>query len=392
LSGTETFKRVDALVQVGLRIARSAPSGRFALARIADAIEDEWIPHPWGADIAKELRAAQKAAVDPVDGKKAEKVLKDAWGRNELSDFDREPVAVTASSQVHKGELDGKAVAVKILKPGLAASLRQDLALLDGLLAPLGAAFPAVDARALVREIRERVLEELDLEQEASTQRRFHRALKSHPYLSVPQPHTSLARENVCVSDWVDGMPITRAPDRDQAAARLLTFVVGATRFGTVHADPDPHDVLVRKDGTLAILDFGATRTVDSARTDLCAKALEAFVAQDEAGVAGAVAKLGWLPAAHVPGGETLVRHALSPFLDKGPQRLDTAAVVAARDRALERDELPDLVAVGALSPDDLWPARGIAQGFGVIARVGATGDWLQLVRAALRDGWDAEA
>ncbi|MGP0036548.1 MAG: AarF/UbiB family protein [Solirubrobacteraceae bacterium] len=102
-----------------------------------------------------------------------ERVLRDAWGRrptDELDDLDREPVAVTPISQVHRGVLDGAAVAVKVLRPGLAAAVRQDLGLLEGLRRPLQAAFPALDAGAALREFRERVLEELDLENEASVQ------------------------------------------------------------------------------------------------------------------------------------------------------------------------------------------------------------------------------
>jgi hypothetical protein len=66
--------------------------------------------------------------------------------------------------------------------------------------------------------------------------------------------------------------------------------------------------------------------------------------------------------------------------------------VVAARDRALDHPELARLLMSGSLPPDDLWPGRGAAQLFGVIARVGATGDWLELTRAAVRDGWSATA
>jgi hypothetical protein len=40
------------------------------------------------------------------------------------------------------------------------------------------------------------------------------------------------------------------------------------------------------------------------------------------------------------------------------------------------------------MPPEDLWPARAVAQLFAVIARTGATGDWLELTRTALRDGW----
>ena len=49
---------------------------------------------------------------------------------------------------------------------------------------------------------------------------------------------------------------------------------------------------------------------------------------------------------------------------------------------------LGDLLVAGTLPPPDLWPARGLAQLFAVIARVGATGDWVALAREALAHGW----
>jgi predicted unusual protein kinase regulating ubiquinone biosynthesis (AarF/ABC1/UbiB family) len=391
----EAFDRIDTLIQVGLRLARSASTGRMALAKIGDALHSDWIPRPWGDEIVAELSAARAAAREPLDRKRVERALKDAWGgrpTDELDDFDPEPVAVTPTAQVHRGRHDGAPVAVKVLRPGLASAVRQDLALLDGLLAPLGAAFPALDSRAVLRELRERVMEELDLEQEATTQRRFHRALRGHPFLTVPAPVTALAREGVCVSEWVDGVPIADAPDRDQAAARLLVFVLGAGRSGAVHADPDPEDVLVLADGRLAILDFGATRTIDAARLDASAAAVEAFAAGDGAAFGAAAAQLGWLTEPDGHAALDFARHALGELGEPGPHRLDTPAVVAARDRALDHPELARLLMSGSLPPDDLWPGRGAAQLFGVIARIGATGDWLELTRAAVRDGWSATA
>ena len=53
-----------------------------------------------------------------------------------------------------------------------------------------------------------------------------------------------------------------------------------------IHADPDPDDVLVLADGRLAILDFGATRTVDPERVKTAAAALEAFASEDEQALA----------------------------------------------------------------------------------------------------------
>jgi len=392
----DLFRRVDALVGVGLRIAKAAPTGRFALARVAEALELEWIPRPWGDEVAAELESARQQACEPLDAKKIEKALKDAWGAkptDELDDLDlKHPVAITPGAQIHKGVYEGTAVAVKVLRPGLAGAVRQDLALLDGLLAPLGAAFPALDTRALMRELRERISDELDLENEAQSQRRFHRALRDHPFLSVPAPITSLARDSVCVSEWADGVPIAQAPDRDQAAARLLVFVLGAAKAGFAHADPSPDGVLVGKDGRLTILDFGATRPVDIDRFETSAAAVEAFAAGDSKAFASAADKLGFLPNSLGDDAYALAKDALGVLATPGATTLDSAAVIAARDRALDHKALPKLLTNGALPPEDLWPARGAAQAFGVIARIGATGDWLELTRAVLRDGWDVAA
>jgi hypothetical protein len=391
-----TLDRIDALIHVGLRLARSAPSGRVFLARIAGAIDPTWIASPWGDTLAAELRAATADACEPVDMRRIERVLRDAWGRrptDELDDLDSEPVAVTPISQVHRGVLDGVAVAVKVLRPGLTASVRQDVALLEGLRRPLRAAFPALDARAALHEIRARVLEEFDLENEASVQRRFHRALRNHPFLTVPAPRTELSHDGVLVGEWVDGVPLRIAGDRDTAAARLLVFVLGSARAGTIYADPDPDDVLVLRDGRLAILDFGTTRVVDPHRVDAAAAALQGLINGEVDAFGSALEQLGWLPSSHAGGALELAREALGELAGPDPVRLDNQAVVAARRRLLIRSEpLAKLILAGAVPAPDLWPALAVTQLFGTIARVGATGPWRELVRATVRDGWNATA
>jgi hypothetical protein len=391
----DALRRIDALIQIGMRLACSAPSGKVLLAVLARALDPVWLPRPWGDEIAAELEVARDAACQPIDLKHVERVLRDAWGVRptvELDELEPEPVAITPSSQVHRGILDGRPVAVKVLRPGLATSVRQDLLLVERLLSPLAAAFPAVNAKAVIAEFRERVLDELDLENESMTQRRFHRALDNHPFLMVPEPVTRLAREGVLVSEWIDGVPLTDVHDRDGAAGRLLVFMLGAARSGIVHADPDLADVLVVPNGRLAVLDFGAVRTVDTDRVRVAAAGLEAVARRDPHALGRAFDELDWLPADHGTVALDLIAHALGDLARPGPVRLDSDAVLAVRDRLFERPEaLTELILAGAIPPEDLWPARGVLQLFGTIARIGATGSWLEVSQTALRDGWNAK-
>ncbi len=391
----DAVHRIDALIRVGMRLARSAPSGRVLLAVLARVLEPAWIPEPHRDQIVAELAAARGAACEPIELQRIERALHAAWGvapTAVLDELDPQPVATTPTSQVYRAALEGRPVAVKVLRPGLAASVRQDLLLVEPLLGPLAAAFPAIDPHGLVAEFRERVLDELDLELESMTQRRFHRALDHHPFLMVPAPVTSLAREDVLVSEWVDGVPLAEARDPDVATARLIVFMVGAARFGIVHADPDPADVLLVPDGRIAVLDFGAAKTVDPKRVGIAAAALEAFAHRDPHSLARAVDQLGWLPPDHGVLALDLVAHALGDLARPGPARLDSDAVLAVRDRLFERpDALTELIHAGALPPEDLWPARSILQLFGMLARVGASRPWLELSQTALRDGWSAD-
>jgi len=61
MAADDTFRRLDTLLRVGLRLARSAPSGRILLARVRATIDPAWIPRPWGDPILAELEAAHEA-------------------------------------------------------------------------------------------------------------------------------------------------------------------------------------------------------------------------------------------------------------------------------------------------------------------------------------------
>ena len=326
-------RRLDALLGVALRLARSAPSGQNALAQVERAIELSWIPLPWGESIVEELRTASTDAREPIPFKPdragaARRVA--CQPSDELDDLDPEPVAVTPGAQVHRGVLDGEPVAVKVLRPGpwrhpFARTCRCS----RGCSTPLASAFPAIDASAILREVRERVLDELDLEHEAGVQRRFHRALRRHAEVVVPAPVTRLAHPAVTVSEWIDGVPLRDAADAvTRACATLVRFSLGAQRsLGVAHADIDPDDVLALPDGRIAVLDFGAVASVSPERVDASVDGLDAFAANDGEALGRVLEGTGSLPAELGPTALSLARHALGPLGDDAPAVLDVDTV-----------------------------------------------------------------
>jgi hypothetical protein len=369
------------LLEAGGALVRRSSSGRVALGRAAALVTDDAVPKAL-AKLPAELEAARVAAATPVAFKDVEKILKNAWDRapgKVLDDLDREPVAVTPSAQVHRGERDGAPVAIKVLRPGLAAAVRNDLALLDVLAAPLKQVFGAMDAGAILREVRESALDELDLEHEASTQRQARRALRAVPGLTVPAPDMELSADAVLVSEWLEGPTLADAEPGDPAdvARTLVAAHVAAARAGLTLTDPRPGHVVLLDAGGVGLLGAGVARPVERDRVAAALDALVAYRSGDQDGFAAIVAdRLRLLPTPDALKASALSAVILGDLLS-GEARLDGPALAGVIQRALDHLTAGlSLAATVTPHPHDLAVARSIGQLATVLARLGATEDW----------------
>lgn len=387
---------VRTLLGAGVKLARSTTSGRVAFAHAHAVVDPAAVPAAIRDQVTKELDAAA-AAVEPLDAKAVAKALKDAWGRDHGKVVDgldpATPLAVTPGAQTHRAQLDGEEVVVKVLRPGLRESIRSDLGLLETLAAPARAAFPAVDTGAVIREVRERILDELDLEHEAATQRTVARALRRHPSITVPAPVTELCEEGVLVTAYVAGPTLAAGmpANADAAAitAAVLRAAIGLPRTaGVVHADPEPGNIVVTGKDTIALVDLGASRQADTARLDLGLDALTALRSGDEAAFTAAVLALGVLPDAAACAAALSLLRELGAGLLTGPAVLDAAALLALGERAEARlgDGL-SLAMKATLDPQDLWTLRMLGTLVATLARFGVEADWVALAIAAGREG-----
>ncbi|HEX8497999.1 MAG TPA: AarF/ABC1/UbiB kinase family protein [Actinomycetales bacterium] len=260
-----------------------------------------------------------------------------AQWRDSFRSFDDSPAAAASIGQVHRAVWhDGREVAVKVQYPGAGAALISDVNQVARVARMSGSWIPGIDIKPIMDELKRTLSEELDYGLEARSQQQFAEAFADDPTFALPG--VVAGSEHVIVSEWLEGVPLSRVirdgspAQRDAAAARYLEFLVaGPQRSGLLHADPHPGNFRLTPDGRLGVLDFGAVnRLPDGLPPHLGSLLARAIDGDHEAVVAG-LRQDGFIKPSIEVDGPMLLDY-LSPFLD--PARTPTFRF----DRAWLRD------------------------------------------------------
>jgi predicted unusual protein kinase regulating ubiquinone biosynthesis (AarF/ABC1/UbiB family) len=189
--------------------------------------------------------------------------------------WDPQPIAAASIGQVHRAvTLDGQAVAVKVQYPGIAEMMAADLRNVALLRRILRITAPAQDVDALLTELRERVLEELDYRREAASQQRFAAYYRDHPTIHVPSIIGKLSTRRVLTTELSDGARFAELAswpqrERDLAAETIYRFVFRSLyEIGAFNGDPHPGNYLFRKGGRVTFLDFGLVKHFTAAELE----------------------------------------------------------------------------------------------------------------------------
>ncbi|MEU9311607.1 AarF/ABC1/UbiB kinase family protein [Streptomyces sp. NPDC048256] len=230
-------------------------------------------------EVAGPYRAALtklQDAAPPMPTRTMHSVLAERLGENwpELFlEFDDKPAAAASIGQVHRAVWhDGREVAVKVQYPGAGEALLSDLNQLSRFARLLGPLIPGMDVKPLIAELKDRVSEELDYSLEAQAQQAHAEEFADDPDVLIPA--VVHQREQVLVTEWIDGVPLSEVitdgtqEQRDRAGQLLSRFLFsGPARTGLLHADPHPGNFRLLPGGPdgdddwrLGVLDFG---TVD---------------------------------------------------------------------------------------------------------------------------------
>jgi len=220
-----------------------------------------------------------------------------------FASFAEEPVAAASIGQVYRATLhDGREVAVKVQYPGVAAAVRADLQNLEMIMRVLKRMTPGLDVKAIAEEIRERIAEELDYELEAQNQRALARIFAGHPFIFVPDVVSSLSRERVLVSEFVQGVGFEEIKGRSQAVRDrvgeiVFRFFVGCLyRHRQFSGDPHPGNFLLLADDRVAFLDFGLFKRMETEPVELELACQRAVAEGDATALHALLAASGFLP------------------------------------------------------------------------------------------------
>jgi predicted unusual protein kinase regulating ubiquinone biosynthesis (AarF/ABC1/UbiB family) len=217
--------------------------------------------------------------------------------------FDEEPIAAASIGQVYRARLqDGRDVAVKVQYPGVAAAVRADMQNLGLILRLAKRIAPGMDPQAIGREISERIHEELDYELEAQNQRALARIFRGHPFIVVPAVVTSLSRERVLVSEYIEGtgfedLKTYSQEDRDRIGEILFRFYFGCLyRHHQFSGDPHPGNSRLVADGRMVFFDFGLFKRMPPGAVELEIAVARAIIEGDKDTIMRLGTEVGFFP------------------------------------------------------------------------------------------------
>jgi ubiquinone biosynthesis protein len=282
-------------VKLGQFLATRPDVVGAAIARDLESLQDKMAPFPREAAV----RGIEAALRKPL---------------SELFAAFGPAVAAASIAQVHRAEVNGelgpRAMAVKVLRPGIERRFTTDLDAFT--FAARNAERMSAEARRLrlvevVDTLRRTVALEMDLRFEAAALSEMAENTRDDPDFRVPQVDWERTARDVLTLEWIEATPLSdrarlEAKDLDLkhlACAVIQTFLRHALRDGFFHADMHPGNLFVDDAGRLVAVDFGIMGRLGRKERRFLAEILFGFITRNYYRTAEVHFEAGYVPSQH---------------------------------------------------------------------------------------------
>ncbi|WP_027383790.1 ABC1 kinase family protein [Epilithonimonas caeni] len=245
-------------------------------------------------DLIHELQKLQDR-VEVVD-MDVEEILENEFNisvKEHFAEIISKPLATASIAQVYKATLiSGEDVILKIKKPDVLSIIEDDLLLIKDLVKLISAyseIASKLNLKQAIATFEKSLLEEVSLVNERNNIKQFSLNFKNNKETYVPVVYDEFSNNNVLCMEFIDGIKVT---DRTGllkynidpikiSEIGLRLFVSQILDYGFFHADPHAGNILVKKDGKVVFIDFGAVGKIQPNDKEILESLIVAFVAKN---------------------------------------------------------------------------------------------------------------
>ncbi len=219
------------------------------------------------------------------------------------ADFTEAPLACASIAQVHRATLpDGTQVVVKVQRPNLGPRIESDLNILHFLAARSATMLPdlqLIDPVGIVTEFERAILKEMDFRTEINNIERFQASFKDFEGIHIPEVYKDFCTPAILTMEFIEGVKITQAVEElgadpyEIAPTMLRALFKMILKDGFFHGDLHPGNILIQKDLTIALIDFGLVGRMLPGQRDRIIELIGALHREDYEAVSRVVFELG---------------------------------------------------------------------------------------------------
>ncbi|NQX86402.1 MAG: AarF/ABC1/UbiB kinase family protein [Flavobacteriaceae bacterium] len=192
--------------------------------------------------------------------------------RDVFDSFNTNSVNAASIGQVHIGEKDGKQLAIKIQYPGVADSIKSDLALVKPIAMKMFN-IKGKDSDKYFKEVENKLIEETDYNLEIEQSKYISEACAHIPNLKFPKYYKIWSSDRILTMDYMKGKHLSEfcASNANEELAQRIGqtlwdfYMYQIHNIKKVHADPHPGNFLVSDNAELIALDFGCMKHIPDA-------------------------------------------------------------------------------------------------------------------------------